>query len=179
MPKNTVLPQRIQSRLRMVYRRAQEAGLAIGRPRKVLEAASVYAVCRMEGVPLTLDEVAKLYGYAKPPIARTYRVLARRVGLRPAVQRPEDYILRHKGRLGRKVAEKALEILSTCNAVGRKPAAVAAAAAYLASNGRLRLHRLAKIFLTTTVTIRAHVKWLRGQAAQAASAIPVAEMVSK
>ncbi len=160
MPKQVTPPRHVWERGEKIYRRACEAGLSKGRPRAFLRAASLYAACRIEEVPVTLNEVARLYGCSVKSLAKTYRALLGRLNLAPPPQRPEYFINRNRKLLGDDVAERALAIIASCNHVSKKPSAVAVAAAYIASRGRIEQNKLARYFSTTTVTIRNHVKWL-------------------
>lgn len=155
-PDGLGLPEDVKAKAEEIYMQARAAKLSLGRDGRVVRAASVYAACRVLGYPITLLEVAQLHDCPRGMVGRLYRILARELGLKPAPETPESYIMRNKRLLSRRVVEKTLKILRRCSSslVGRKPSAVAAAAAYLASDRRLKPIWLGEVFSTTPVSVR-------------------------
>ncbi|MCD6222074.1 MAG: transcription initiation factor IIB, partial [Thermoplasmata archaeon] len=153
-------------------RRAIEKNLIRGRSIEGVTAASVYAACRQTGVPHTLDEVAESSKVDRKEIGRTYRFLARELGLKLMPTSPQDYIERFCSELGlsEDTKTKALEILRQAEekelTSGRGPTGVAAAAIYIASIlcGERRTQReVADVAGVTEVTIRNRYKELAEQ----------------
>jgi transcription initiation factor TFIIIB Brf1 subunit/transcription initiation factor TFIIB len=158
------LPRRVVEGADELFRRAFEAGLTRGRPSGWVVAALIYTSCRLHSYPITISEVAACLNVSRRGVASTYRLFVRALHLNPPTESPEAYISHNRRVLGEKVAGKALEILRKARSigfhVGRKPAAVAAAAAYIASNGSIKQSYLGEIFHTTPVSVRGNVRRL-------------------
>ncbi len=163
------LPRNVREAAAMVYRRAVEKNLIRGRSIEGVTAAAVYAACRQCGVPRTLDEVAASSKVDRKEIGRTYRFLARELGLKLMPTSPQDYVERFCSELGlsEDTKTKALEILRQAEekelTSGRGPTGVAAAAIYIASIlcGERRTQReVADVAGVTEVTIRNRYKEL-------------------
>ena len=166
------LPRNVREAAAMIYRRAIEKNLIRGRSIEGVTAAAVYAACRQTGVPHTLDEVAASSKVDRKEIGRTYRFLARELGLKLMPTSPQDYIERFCSELGlsEDTKTKALEILRQAEekelTSGRGPTGVAAAAIYIASIlcGERRTQReVADVAGVTEVTIRNRYKELAEQ----------------
>ena len=127
-----------------------EAKRTKGRPRAVLQAATLYAAYRVNGFPVTLDMLAEQFNVSRKDLARAYRMITYEFKLRPKIDSPEDYVVRYAARFGKKNVDRALNILAKAREAkihfGKKPACLAAAALYLASGGKLLQKDLAKFF---------------------------------
>lgn len=106
------LPRQIREDAAVLYRRAASKNLVRGRTIKEVAAASIYAACRQSNVPRTLDEVSEHDSLNKRDIGRTYREIARELGLSFRPQTPEDYMSRfcNKLKLGLEVQRRCGEI---------------------------------------------------------------------
>jgi transcription initiation factor TFIIB len=163
------LPRNVRETAAMIYGKAVIKNLIRGRSIEGVSAAALYAACRQCGVPRTLDEVAEASGVSRKEIGRTYRFIARELGLKLMPTSPQDYISRFCSELGLSgdVQSKAIEILKEAAdkelTSGRGPTGVAAAAIYIASIlcGERRTQReVADVAGVTEVTIRNRYKEL-------------------
>jgi len=164
------LPKAIQEETAILYRKAIKKGLAQGRKISRLTAASLYAVCRMNQIPRTLEEVSRYSLSDKWKIAKYYRMILREMDLHvpnPKAKYGVSKIASEAG-LSEKTQRKALEILGEAERLkikaGKHPMGMAGAALYLACNmnGETRTKKmLAEASGVTDVTIRAHSKILK------------------
>ncbi len=163
------LPRSVRESASVVYRNAVDSKLIRGRSIETIVAASLYVACRQCSVPRTLDEIAEVSRVTKREVGRTYRFLARELGINLPPTSPVDYIPRFASELGLsgEVQSKAIEIIEKAmdNGLtsGRGPTGVAAAALYISSvllGERRTQHDVAKISGVTEVTIRNRYKEL-------------------
>ena len=77
-----------------------EKKLIRGRLIESVVAAIVYMVCRLQGVPRTLDEIAEVSHSNKKEIGKTYRFLVRELGVDVPLTTPLDYVSRFASALG-------------------------------------------------------------------------------
>ncbi len=161
------LPEHIKEDASLIYTRTAEKNLIRGRSIESVAAASLYAACRKNHIPRTLDEIAQESTVHRKHIGRTYRFLMRelKMSLRPTS--PVDYIPRFCGMLDldRKVELKAIEIVDMAIkeelTSGRGPTGVAASAIYIAATlteERRTQREIAEITGVTEVTIRNRYK---------------------
>lgn len=163
------LPRNVRETAAIVYRRAVEKGLIRGRSIEGVSSASLYAACRQCKVPRTLDEIAEASKLNRKEIGRTYRFIARELGINLHPTTPMDYVPRFGSelRLSGEVQSKAIEILKKAMSKeltsGRGPTGVSAAAIYIASvllGERRTQKEVADIAGVTEVTIRNRYKEL-------------------
>uniref|UniRef100_A0A7C3YCE1 Transcription initiation factor IIB n=1 Tax=Geoglobus ahangari TaxID=113653 RepID=A0A7C3YCE1_9EURY len=163
------LPKSVRETASVIYRKAVEKNLIRGRSIEGVVAAALYAACRQAGVPRTLDEIAAYSRVDRKEVGRTYRFIARELGLKLMPTSPTDYIPRFCTALGLdgEVQRKAIEIIKKAEekelTSGRGPTGVAAAAIYIASIlcGKRRTQReVAEVAGVTEVTIRNRYKEL-------------------
>lgn len=163
------LPSAVHERIGRYYEEAVDRGLVRGRSIESVIAALVYAVARQFNTPRTLDEIAEASGIEKREIGRTYRYIARELGLRILPSDSKDFVPRFCSmlNLSDKVQAKAVEILGKAKKLditsGKGPTGVAAAAIYIACvlHGEKRTQReVASIVSVTEVTIRNRYKEL-------------------
>jgi len=157
------LPRSIHERIARYYEEAVNHGLVRGRSIESVIAALTYTVSREFGSPRTLDEISEASGVEKREIGRTYRYVARELGIRILPADPVTFVPRFCSMLGLsdKVQAKAIEILKKANkhdiTSGKGPTGVAAASIYIACVliGEKRTQReVADICGITEVTIR-------------------------
>ena len=157
------LSKSIHERVARYYEEAVNKGLVRGRSIESVIAALVYAVSRQLGSPRTLDEIVEVTGVDKREIGRTYRYVARELGIRILPADPVTYVPRFCSMLGLsdKVQAKAIEVLKKAKRMdatsGKGPTGVAAAAIYIACVlcGEKRTQReVADTCGITEVTIR-------------------------
>ncbi len=121
-----------------IYRKASALGLIRGRGIPEVMAASVYAACRENGVPWSLDEVADTLNITKKRLSNSYRTIINRLDIKPELANPLDSLSKFCSILGVKEKTKrcAFDILKQSNSKrllsGSKPAVICAGALYLA-----------------------------------------------
>ena len=132
------LSSAITEHIAFIYRKASSMGLIRGRGTAEIMAASVYAACRENGVPWSLDEVANTLNIAKKRLSKCYRVIVEHLDIKPELANPMDCLSKFCSTLGVKEKTKrcAFDILKQANSKrilsGSKPAVVCAGALYLA-----------------------------------------------
>lgn len=163
------LSRPIHERIARYYEQAVNGGLVRGRSIESVVAAITYAVARQFHSPRTLDEISEASGVEKREIGRTYRYIARELGIRILPANPINYVPRFCSMLGLsdKVQARAIDILRKAKkhdiTSGKGPTGVAAAAIYVACvlSGEKRTQReVADIVGVTEVTIRNRYKEL-------------------
>lgn len=163
------LPKGIKEEAAVIYRRAVEKGLVRGRSIEAVMAASIYAACRIRGIPRTLDEIAKFTRAGRKDVARCYRLLLREVNVKVPLSDPEAFIPRIASDLDLSgtVQRRAADIVRMAKAMGitagKDPAGLAAAAIYIASlleNERRTQKEIAHAARVTEVTVRNRYKEL-------------------
>ena len=169
MASNLGLPSDVRETAAVIYRKAVKHNMIRGRSIEGVVAASIYAACRMLGIPRTLEEIASVTRIKKREIGRVYRIMVRELKLNIYPTNPEDYIDRFcsKLKLSGEVKAKAFEIIKMAKekdiVSGRGPTGVAAAAIYIAAIllGERRTQReVAEVAGVTEVTIRNRYKEL-------------------
>jgi transcription initiation factor TFIIB len=167
------LPRNIREQAGMLYRKAAKKNLIRGRSVEVVVIATVYAACRLSGMPRTLGELSDMSSQvSRREIGRTYRFIVRELGLKMIPTSPINYVPRFCSelKLSRDVKQKTVEILKEAikNELtsGRGPTGVAAAAIYMASilcGERKTQREIADVAGVTEVTIRNRYKELAGK----------------
>ncbi len=161
------LPKNVREAASVIYRRTVEKRLIRGRSIESVTASALYVACREFSVPRTLEEIAAVTKVDKKEIGRSYRFLARELGIKLAPTSPIDYIPRFASdlKLSGKVQSQAIDILSRVVSEGltsgRGPMGVAAAALYVAAviNEEQRTQReVAEVARVTEVTVRNRYK---------------------
>ena len=154
----------------VIYRRALTLDLVRGRSIDSFVAASIYAACRMLGVPRPLKLVCSLSKRADKEVSMTYRLLLKELDLKPPVDDPLKYVsmLASLLDINRVTERKAIEILEEATKkralTGKDPRGVAAAALYLASElqgEKIVQRNVAKAAETTEVTLRNRYRGLK------------------
>jgi len=163
------LPRSVHEEVAKKYEQAVDRGLVRGRSMESVIAALLYTVCREMKTPRTLEEIAEASGVERREIGRTYRYIARELGMRILPAMPKDYVPRFASMLGLtdKVQARAIRYLIQAKKIeassGKGPTGVAAAALYIAAvlEGEKRTQReIADAIGVTEVTIRNRFKEL-------------------
>lgn len=163
-------PDSMKESAALLYRKIVEKELIRGRLIESVVAAVVYLVCRMNGMPRTLEEIAKVSGIEKKEIGRAYRYVKEQLDVDVPLSNPVHYVskfgtmLRASGeaqKLAKDILSKAIKrgLIS-----GRGPTGVAAAAIYIASamTGEKKTQKeVADIAGVTEVTIRNRYRELK------------------
>ncbi len=164
------LPENIKESAALLYRRAVKEELIRGRLIESVVAAVIYAICRMQGIPRTLDEISKASGIEKKEIGRAYRFIKIELDVDVPLTDPSQYVPKFATalRLGGSVQEEAIKLIKKSLRKGlisgRGPTGVAAAALYIASAmfGEKRTQKeVADVAGVTEVTIRNRYRELK------------------
>ncbi len=157
------LPRSVREEAGFICKKALEKGFLRGRSIDALVAAAVYASCRINGVPRTLEELSEVTGMTRKIIAKAYGALSRALQLRVPQSKPADYISRFCSELGlgtsvEAEARKILkEIDDTDSSLSLSPVGTSAAVIYLASlacGERRPQKAIAKVAGVSEVTLR-------------------------
>lgn len=159
------LSKSIREQASSLFRTAQDENLLIGRSIESITAGCVYAVCRINDVPRTLDELASVATVGQQKVRNGYMVLNRELDLPVPPQQPGAYIPRLASALDlprqteRRARELATEATDAGIATGVNPAGFAAGcvAVAAAEAGIEVVQRdLASEADVSSTTVRAH-----------------------
>ncbi len=164
------LPENIKESAALLYRRVVKEELIRGRLIESVVSAVIYAICRMHGIPRTLDEIAKASGIEKKEIGRAYRFIKVELDVDVPLTDPSQYVPKFAAalKLGPQVQEEAVKLIKKSVKKGlisgRGPTGVAAAALYISSamHGEKRTQKeVADVAGVTEVTIRNRYRELK------------------
>ncbi|TYL38017.1 transcription initiation factor IIB 3 [Natronococcus pandeyae] len=157
------VPRSVREVASVLYRRALNEDLIRGRSIEGVATSTLYAACRMEGIPRSLDEVAAVSRVDRMEIGRTYRYISQELHLEMEPVDPKKYVPRFCSELdlSEEVQAKANEIIDTTAEQGmlsgKSPTGYAAAAIYasaLLCNEKKTQRVVAEVAQVTEVTIR-------------------------
>ncbi|WP_436348410.1 transcription initiation factor IIB [Natronorubrum sp. FCH18a] len=157
------VPRSVREVASVLYRRALDEDLIRGRSIEGVATSTLYAACRMEGIPRSLDEVAAVSRVERMEIGRTYRYISQELSLEMEPVDPKKYVPRFCSELdlSEEVQAKANEIIDTTAEKGmlsgKSPTGYAAAAIYASSllcNEKKTQREVADVAQVTEVTIR-------------------------
>ena len=166
------LPKVVCEESAMLVRRALEKGLARGRSVRLLSAVAIYHTAKLNRVPKTPDEVARVFGLDKEQLLSFYRVFQDKGIIRGSITPSDsmDFVKQivTKKRLGVEVIRLAKKLIEAAEltgiTMGKPPRTVAAAVVYAV----VRLLGLncprkdiAEAVQISEATIRARVKELQ------------------
>jgi len=132
------LPRNVRESAAVLYRRMVEAKMIRGRSIESMVAAAIYAACRQNRIPRTLDEVAQASNTKKREIGKSYRLLLRTLLAKITPMASINFIPRlvNKLNLSQEVQKLAITILEKARSLGltsgRGPMGIAAASIYIA-----------------------------------------------
>ena len=158
----------IKDKASSIYRKAHEHGLVRGRSANAMLVTSLYVASRLRGESRTLRHFARATGIPRRDLARCYRSLVMRLGLRMPLQDLAGCVLklarqvkislsttRVATRIVNEAAKKKRSLIS-----GRNPMSIAAAALYLACllrREKKTQREIAKAAEVTEVTVRSTI----------------------
>lgn len=157
------LPDNVREVASVLYRRALDEDLIRGRSIEGVATACLYAGCRQESLPRSLEEVQDISRVERKEIGRTYRYVSKALGLEMEPVDPKQYVSRYCSELdlSEKVKTKAMEIINVTSKKGllsgKSPTGYAAAAIYAAAllcNEKRTQREVAEVAQVTEVTIR-------------------------
>jgi len=159
------LPDSLCEQACMLFRRAQEEDLCQGRSLEGVAAASVYAVCRCNGLGRTREEVSQLATCSQSDLECAYSAMNTELELPTPIPRPQHSLPRLAATLEvpDEIRHRALELATLAEDAGitsgRRPRGFAATCLYRASRESgfgLSQQEVADSANTSRVTIRAH-----------------------
>jgi transcription initiation factor TFIIB len=155
------VPRSVREVASVIYRKALKDDLIRGRSIEGVATACLYAACRQQGIPRSLEEVALVSRVDRKEIGRTYRYVSQQLGLEMEPVDPKEYVTRYCSELdlSEGVEYKANEIIDLSEHLlpGKSPTGFAAAAIYAASllmNEKRTQREIADVAHVTEVTIR-------------------------
>lgn len=157
------VPRSVREVASVIYRRALSEDLIRGRSIEGVATSCLYASCRQEGIPRSLEEVTEVSRVDKMEIGRTYRYIAKELSLEMKPADPKEYVPRFCSDLevSEEVKMKAVEIIDKTAKQGllsgKSPTGFAAAAIYAASllcNEKKTQQEVGEVAQVTEVTIR-------------------------
>ncbi|OGD48676.1 hypothetical protein A3K69_05615 [Candidatus Bathyarchaeota archaeon RBG_16_57_9] len=160
------IPGFLKEKAAYIYRKALEKDMIRGRSIDEFVAASVYAACRLENVPRSLQAIAKASQRDYTQIGKSYRMIVRELGLKPPIDGPVKFLpsIVSSLNLDRSVELVALNMIRKAEErgkiAGKNPKAIAAAALYLAcveSGVNKKYGAICNAAKTSEVTLRKRV----------------------
>lgn len=157
------IPDGVREIASVLYRRALDEDLIRGRSIEGVATACLYAACRRQGLPRSLEEIEQVSRVERKEIGRTYRYVSKALGLEMKPVDPKQYVPRYCSQLelSEKVKTKAMEIIDVTAEKGllsgKSPTGYAAAAIYAAAllcNEKKTQRDVADVAQVTEVTIR-------------------------
>lgn len=157
------IPRSVREVASTIYRRAIAEDLIRGRSIEGIATACLYAACRQNGIPRSLEEVADVSRVERKEIGRAYRYIAEELSLEMEPVDPAEYVPRFCSELdiSENVQTKATEIIELTTEKGllsgKSPPAYAAAAIYAACllcKEDKTQREVAEVAQVTVVTIR-------------------------
>src|SRR6056297_87895 len=157
------VPRSVREVASVIYRQALSNDLIRGRSIEGVATSCLYAGCRQEGIPRSLEEVSEVSRVEKKEIGRTYRYVAKELSLEMEPVDPKEYVPRFSSELGvsEEVKMQANQIIDETAEQGllsgKSPTGFAAAAIYAASllcNEKKTQREVADVAQVTEVTIR-------------------------
>ena len=170
MKTKLAIPDNVVETAAYIYRKAVKAKLTRGRTMKSLISASLYAACRENNIPRTLDEIAQVGNVERKIISRDLRTLIQKLGLSLSQYDTAAFISKLSNNLNLKEITKrdAFNILSKCEkkqiTAGKHPVAQAAASLYISCiiNGeKISQKKFSEETGISDVTIRNRVSLIR------------------
>lgn len=164
------IPNNVVENAAYIYRKIVSAKLTRGRTRTSLIATALYAACRENNIPRTLNDISKASNVEKKVLARDLRTVMKKLGLRLEQYDTSSFISKIANNLNLKEKTKrdALDMLKLCErkriTAGKHPMAQAAALLYISCiiNGeKISQRKFSKETEISDVTIRNRVTLIK------------------
>jgi transcription initiation factor TFIIB len=133
------IPDSVVENAAYIYRKIVSAKLTRGRTMASLVSASLYAACRENNIPRTLDDIAGAGNVERRILSRDLRTIINKLGLNLNQYNTASFISKISNNLNlkEKIKRDAFEILKRCEkeqiTAGKHPVAQAAASLYISS----------------------------------------------
>lgn len=131
------IPDNVVENAAYIYRKTVSAKLTRGRTMASLVSASLYAACRENNIPRTLDDIADAGNIERRILSRDLRTIIKKLGLSLSQYNTSSFISKISNNMDLKEKTKrdAFEILKRCEkkqiTAGKHPVAQAAASLYI------------------------------------------------
>ena len=161
------VPDPVRETASVIYRRALDADLIKGRSIEGIATSALYAACRQEGIPRSLEEMTAVSRVDRREIGRAYRYVCTELDINLEPVRPNAFVPRFCSELDasaelERTARAVVEETATQGThVGKSPTGYAAAAIYVAGllcDESIPQREAAAVADTTVVTIRNHYR---------------------
>ncbi|MBD3248415.1 hypothetical protein GF336_00030 [Candidatus Woesearchaeota archaeon] len=150
-----------------IYRLCAERGITRYTTNENLAAACVFISSRVNSLPKTLGELQEATGIKKKVIAKTYKMVARKLNIKIMPNTPFDFLNRFASelKLDPKIQTRAVKLINQMFkkqiTSGKNPTSLAATALYIASlmeNIRVTQRQVVEVSGITETTLRSRVK---------------------
>ena len=137
MKTKLAIPDNVVENAAYIYRKIVSAKLTRGRTMATLVSASLYAACRINNIPRTLDDIANAGNVERRILSRDLRTIIKKLGLKLDQYDIASFITKisNNMNLKEKIKRDAFEILKRCEkeeiTAGKHPVAQAAASLYI------------------------------------------------
>ena len=137
MKTKLAIPDNVVENAAYIYRKIVSAKLTRGRTMASLISASLYAACRENNIPRTLDDIANAGNVERRILSRDLRTIIKKLGLNLNQYDITSFITKisNNMNLKEKIKRDAFEILKRCEkeeiTAGKHPVAQAAASLYI------------------------------------------------
>ncbi|MEX2192730.1 MAG: transcription initiation factor TFIIIB [Nitrosarchaeum sp.] len=164
------IPNNVVESAAYIYRKIVSEKLTRGRTMASLVSASLYAACRENNIPRTLDDIANAGNIERRILSRDLRTIIKKLGLKLNQYDISSFIskISNNMNLKEKTKRDAFDILKRCEPegiiAGKHPVAQAAASLYIACiiNGeKISQKKFSKESGVSDVTIRNRVTLIR------------------
>ncbi len=131
------IPDNVVENAAYIYRKIVSAKLTRGRTMATLISAALYAACRENNIPRTLDDIAEAGNVERRILSRDLRTIIKKLGLNLNQYDTNSFITKisNNMNLKEKIKRDAFEILKRCEkeeiTAGKHPVAQAAASLYI------------------------------------------------
>ena len=157
------IPYNVEESAAYIYRKAVNAKLTRGRTMKSLISASLYAACRENNIPRTLNDIANAGNTERRSVSRDLRTIIQKLGLKLDQYDTSSFIAKISNNMNLKEKTKrdAFDILKRCEkehiTAGKNPVGQAAASLYLSciiNQEKISQEKLSNESGVSAVTIR-------------------------
>lgn len=164
------IPDNVVENAAYIYRKISSAKLTRGRTMASLVSASLYAACRENNIPRTLDDIATAGNIERRILSRDLRTIMKKLGLKLNQYDTSSFIskISNNMNLKEKTKRDAFNILKRCElkeiTAGKHPVAQAAASLYIAciiNNEKISQKKFADASGVSDVTIRNRVVFIK------------------
>ena len=164
------IPDNVIENAAYIYRKAVNSKLTRGRTMASLISASLYAACRENNIPRTLDDIADVGNIERRILSRDLRTIIKKLGLKLNQYDTSSFIskISNNMNLKEKTKRDAFDILKRCElkeiTAGKHPVAQAAASLYIAcmiNNEKISQKKFSSEAGVSDVTIRNRVTLIK------------------